>query len=76
MGRTLAAPLILALVLGPMMETNLWRSLLMSAGDPVIFLTRPISGVLLLIALCLLIYPFIPWLRTKRKLLPADREDL
>ena len=71
-----AAPLILALVLGPMMETNLRRSLLMSAGDPAIFLTRPISGVLLLIALCLLIYPLIPWLRTRRKLLPADREDV
>jgi len=71
-----AAPLVLALVLGPIMETSLRRSLLLSAGDPTIFVTRPISGVLLLISLFLLVYPFIPWLRTSRKLLPEEREDI
>ena len=70
-----AAPLVLAMVLGPVMETSLRRSLLLSAGNPMIFLTRPISGVLLMISLFLLIYPCIPWLRTKRKLVPADRDD-
>jgi putative tricarboxylic transport membrane protein len=68
------APLVLALVLGPMMETSLRRSLLLSSGDPTIFLTRPISAALLFISLCLLIYPLIPWLRKKREALPEERE--
>jgi putative tricarboxylic transport membrane protein len=69
-----AAPLVLALVLGPILETSLRRSLLMSAGSPFIFVTRPISGVLMFVALCILAYPFIPWLRRKREVLPEDRE--
>jgi putative tricarboxylic transport membrane protein len=65
-----AAPLVLALVLGPMLETALRRSLLLSAGDPTIFLTRPISAVLMLIALFLLAYPLVPWLRKRGAGLP------
>ena len=42
-----AAPLILALVLGPMLEAALRRSLLLSAGSPLIFVTRPISGTMI-----------------------------
>jgi len=60
-----AAPLVLALVLGPMMETALRRSLLLSAGDPMIFLTRPISAALMLISFFLLAFPFVPWLKKK-----------
>jgi putative tricarboxylic transport membrane protein len=71
-----AAPLVLALVLGPIMETSLRRSLLLSSGDPMIFISRPISALLLLISLCLLIYPFIPWLRRKRNILPQEREEV
>jgi len=71
-----AAPLILALVLGPMLETALRRSLLLSAGDPMIFLTRPISAVLMLISFFLLAYPLVPWLRKKRAILPeGETED-
>jgi putative tricarboxylic transport membrane protein len=44
------APLVLALVLGPMMEDSLRQSLMMSIGDFSIFWTRPISRVMLLIA--------------------------
>jgi putative tricarboxylic transport membrane protein len=65
-----AAPLVLALVLGPMLETALRRSLLLSAGDPMIFLTRPISAVLIGTALFLLAYPLIPWMRRKRAVFP------
>ncbi|MBI5968191.1 MAG: tripartite tricarboxylate transporter permease [Deltaproteobacteria bacterium] len=65
-----AAPLVLALVLGPMMETALRRSLLLSAGDPMIFLTRPISAALMLISFFLLAFPFMPWLKRKRAVLP------
>ena len=37
------APLLLGFVLGPMMEENLRRAMLISRGDPMVFLTRPIS---------------------------------
>jgi putative tricarboxylic transport membrane protein len=61
-----AAPLVLALVLGPMLEKALRRSLLHSGGDPTVFLTRPISAILLAIAFVLLIFPLIPRLRKKK----------
>ncbi|MEW6264461.1 MAG: tripartite tricarboxylate transporter permease [Thermodesulfobacteriota bacterium] len=63
------APLVLALVLGPMMETALRRSLLLSSGDPMIFLTRPISAGLMSISIFLLLYPVIPLGRKKRAIL-------
>jgi putative tricarboxylic transport membrane protein len=70
-----AAPLILALVLGPMLEAALRRSLLLSAGSPLIFFTRPISGVLMLISFILLAYPLVPWLRRKRGILPQVSDE-
>ncbi|MFC0273389.1 tripartite tricarboxylate transporter permease [Metabacillus herbersteinensis] len=54
-----ASPLILGLILGPMMESNLRRSLVMSEGDISIFFTRPISAVLLVIAIITLFTPII-----------------
>ena len=44
------APLLLGFVLGPMMEENLRRALLLSRGDPTVFFTRPLSLVMLLMA--------------------------
>ena len=44
------APLLLGFVLGPMMEENLRRALLLSRGDPAVFFTRPISLTLLIIS--------------------------
>jgi TctA family transporter len=41
------APLVLGFILGPLMEENLRRSLVISRGDPIVFLERPISAVLL-----------------------------
>ena len=61
-----AAPLVLALVLGPMMENSLRQSLLMSGGSPFIFLNRSISSVILIIAVLLLVFPLIPWFSKKR----------
>jgi len=49
------APLILALVLGPMLERSLRRSLIFSDGNPAIFFSRPISAVFLSVAIVLLI---------------------
>jgi putative tricarboxylic transport membrane protein len=52
-----AAPLILAFVLGPMLETNLRRSLLLSDGDFLAFFMRPISGFFLLASIIILMLP-------------------
>jgi len=59
-------PFILALVLGPMMENALRRSLLLSAGSPFIFVTRPISLVFIAIALLILLFPLLPWFKKGR----------
>jgi putative tricarboxylic transport membrane protein len=52
-------PLIMALVLGSMLESSLRRSLLMSDGDPTIFLRRPIAAVFLVVALFFIISPLV-----------------
>jgi putative tricarboxylic transport membrane protein len=54
-------------VLGPMMEDNLRRAMLLSRGDPTVFVTRPLSLALLLIALALLIVVVLPVVRKKRE---------
>ncbi|MBB4257486.1 MULTISPECIES: tripartite tricarboxylate transporter permease [unclassified Bradyrhizobium] len=66
------APLVLAFVLGPMMENNLRKSLILSQGDLWTFVQRPISGVCLVFALVLLIAPLLPSLRKKRELVALD----
>ena len=67
-----AAPLILAFVLGPRFETALRRSLLLQRGDLTIFLTRPISAVLLAIAVALILLPLIPKIRKKVASVPKE----
>ena len=66
------APLVLAFVLGPMMENNLRKSLILSQGDLWTFVQRPISAVCLVFALVLLIAPLLPSLRKKRELVALD----
>lgn len=61
------APLVLALVLGEIMESNMRRSLLMSNNDFSIFLTRPISAVLLIVALLFFFFPILQDYRAKQK---------
>lgn len=59
-------PLILGLILGRTLESNLRRSLVLSDGSPVIFLQRPIALVLLIAAFISLIYPIVlPYIRKK-----------
>jgi len=58
-----AAPMVLAFVLGPMLETALRQSLIKSKGSFSIFFTRPISAVCLILAIALLIMPMLPWFR-------------
>jgi TctA family transporter len=61
------APLLLGFVLGPLLETYLRRSLTISQGDPSIFVTRPISLTLLVLALAALIVAVLPSVRHKRE---------
>ncbi len=61
------APLILGFILGPMMEENLRRAMLLSRGDPTVFFTKPISAVLLGIAFVLLLIVVAPTIRKKRE---------
>jgi putative tricarboxylic transport membrane protein len=60
------APLLLGSVLGPMMEENLRRALLISGGDATVFFTRPISAGLLSVAALLVVLVALPALRSKR----------
>jgi TctA family transporter len=61
------APLVLGFVLGPMMEENLRRALLISRGDPMVFVEEPISLAFLLIAVALLVVLALPTIRAKRE---------
>jgi TctA family transporter len=61
------APLLLGFILGPMMEENLRRALLLSRGDWSVFVTRPLSGSLLAAALVLLIIVLLPAVKAKRQ---------
>jgi len=61
------APMLLGYVLGPLMEENLRRAMLIARGDPSVFVTRPISGGLLFVAAILLIIAILPAIRQKRE---------
>jgi TctA family transporter len=61
------APLLLGFVLGPMMEENLRRALLLSRGDPTVFFTRPISAAMLVLAGLLLLLIIAPAFRRTRQ---------
>ena len=60
------APLLLGFILGPMMEENLRRALLISRGEWSTFATRPLSAGLLLAALGLIVIVMLPAIRNKR----------
>jgi putative tricarboxylic transport membrane protein len=61
------APLILGFVLGPLMEENLRRAMLIARGDWTVFITRPISGALIGTAVLLLVLAGLPMLRKRRE---------
>jgi len=60
------APLVLAFVLGPLMEENLRRAMLIARGDATVFITRPISGTLIALAAGLLVVAALPMIRRRR----------
>ncbi len=61
------APLVLGFILGPLMEENLRRSLVMSRGDPMVFLQRPISATLLALSAIVLALIVVPAFRKSRE---------
>ena len=61
------APLLLGLVLGPQLEENLRRAMLLSGGDATVFFTRPISAVLLLAVAVILLVMMSPMVMKKRQ---------
>jgi putative tricarboxylic transport membrane protein len=68
------APMVIALILGPLLEYNLYRALALSRGDVTVFFTRPISATLLGIAAALTIAFSFKTVRIKRKMLEEKEE--
>ena len=61
------APMILGFILGPLMEENLRRAMLLSRGDPTVFFTKPISAAFMIASLVLLVAVALPAIRKKRE---------
>jgi TctA family transporter len=61
------APLILGLILGPLMEENLRRAMLVSRGNPMVFFTKPVSAGFLVVAIIMLGIVLAPNIRKKRE---------
>jgi putative tricarboxylic transport membrane protein len=60
------APMLLGFVLGPLMEENLRRALLISRGDPSVFVTRPISLGFIIATILILVVMVLPGIRARR----------
>ncbi|TAK43731.1 MAG: tripartite tricarboxylate transporter permease [Betaproteobacteria bacterium] len=60
------APMILGFILGPLMEENLRRAMLLSRGDPLTFVQKPISAGFIIASVILLVIIALPQLRKKR----------
>lgn len=61
------APMLLGFILGPLMEEYLRRALIISRGDPMVFLTRPISATMLVIAVIAMTIVLLPAIRRTRE---------
>jgi len=68
-------PLLLGFVLGPLLETNLRRAMLLSQGDWLVFFERPISAVLLALTALMLLTLILPTIRKNRKAAFEASED-
>lgn len=69
------APFLLGFVLGPLLEQHLRRAMIISQGDPTIFVTRPISAFLLVLAALALAIAVLPSMRRKREVVFSGDED-
>jgi putative tricarboxylic transport membrane protein len=66
------APLVLGLVLGPMLEENFRRALVIAHGDPSIFVSRPISLFFLILALAFIVLLALPAIRKTKDVALQD----
>ena len=69
-----SAPLLLGFILGPMMEENLRRALLLSRGDWSTFATRPLSAGLLIAAALMIVVVMLPSIKSKREVAFSDAD--
>jgi len=67
-------PLLFGFVLAPILEDNLRRAMIISRGDPSVFVTRPLSGVLLGLAAVMLVLSVLPAIRRKREAVFTEDE--
>jgi TctA family transporter len=67
-------PMVIALVLGPMLEYNLYRALALSLGNISTFFTRPISATLLAMAGLMIVAVSFKAVRSKRSMLEDEEE--
>ena len=67
-------PLLFGFVLAPLLEENLRRAMIISRGDPSVFVTRPISGVLLGLAVVALLLSVLPAIRRRREVVFSEDE--
>ena len=70
------APLLLGFILGPLLEQHLRRALIISHGDPTVFLTRPISLALVIAAVIVLILAVLPAIRRQREVVFQEEEPV
>jgi TctA family transporter len=70
------APLLLGFVLGPLLEQHLRRAMIISHGDPTVFLTRPISLALLVAAAFALVIAVLPSIRRQREVVFQEPEPV
>jgi hypothetical protein len=68
------APFWLGFVLGPMLEENFRRAMLIASGDLMVFVERPISAVLLACSALLLAALLVPEIRRRREVLPESSQ--
>jgi TctA family transporter len=59
--------MMLGFILGPMMEEYLRRAMILSRGDPMTFLTRPLSAIMLAMAVLAMVIVLLPAIRTTRE---------
>jgi putative tricarboxylic transport membrane protein len=68
------APLLLGFVLGPLLEEHLRRAMIISHGDPSVFVTRPISLALLVLAVGALVLTMLPAIRRQREVVFQEED--
>ncbi|MBS3810079.1 MAG: tripartite tricarboxylate transporter permease [Desulfobacterales bacterium] len=69
------APILLGLILGPLLESNLRSALVISNGDPSVFVTRPISLVLLLYTFIAVVFPVVQYRRRIKRAKPKGAKS-